>query len=74
MKTYAAVQSSLLFVSVVTLCLLCPASAYPQGFGGPGFGGLGTGRPGAGDENSRFPHKGQTGRIPAVYAGSQPTT
>ncbi len=57
MKTYAAVQSSLLLVSFVTLCLLCPASAYPQGFGGPGFGGLGTGRPGAGDENSRFPIK-----------------
>ena len=58
MKTYAAVlKSPLLLVSVVTLCLLCPASAYPQGFGGPGFGGLGTGRPGAGDENSRFPIK-----------------
>ncbi len=58
MKTYAAVlKSPLLLVSVVTFCLLGPASVYPQGFGGPGLGGLGTGRPGAGDENSRFPIK-----------------
>ena len=74
MKTCTMIlKSPVLLVSVVTLCVLFPASVYPIGIG-TGVGGLGTGRPGADDENSRFPHKGQAGRIPPVHAGSQPAT